>query len=218
MHTSDWVLIGTALFLGAVALFVPAFAEIIKRKFFAAKLKIDFELRPPDCHKTHVVRGDAVYYFRFRVTNNGKSQARRCEAVVEKIYKADAAGNFQEIKYTPINLIWGSSYGEYVDINPKRTFHCDLFNIPTRDFQGWSENEYVDPIDTPPYELGIILNVKAAFFSQPNRLPPGKYRINVGVYSDNSKKIEQIFQINWSGHWKEAEQEMFKEVVVEPFK
>ena len=52
MQVNDWVLIGTAIFLGAVALFVPYFAELIKRKWFAPDLKIEFELKPPDCHKT----------------------------------------------------------------------------------------------------------------------------------------------------------------------
>ena len=217
IQTSDWVLIGTALFLGAVALFVPYLAEIIKRKFFAPDLKINFELNPPGCHKTRFGRGDSVYYFRFKVINSGKSQAKRCEAVVEKIYKADAAGKFHQIKYTPINLIWGSSYGEYVDINPDRTFYCDLFNIPAKEFQEWriNKNAYINPLDTEPFDLGLILDVKAAFYSQPNRLPSGKYQIEIGIYSENNKTIRQVFQISWSGQWRETQEEMFKEAVVE---
>lgn len=217
MLISDWVLIGTSIFLGAVALFVPYFAELIKRKWFAPDLKIEFELKPPDCHKTRFGNNEPVYYFRFRVTNLGKTQAKRCEAVIEKLYKADAAGNYQPIKYTPINLIWGSSYGEYVDINPDRTFHCDLFHIPSVNFQSHmlQQKAYVDPVDMPPYPLGIILCVKAAFFSQPNRLPSGRYCIEVGIFSENSKKISRTFQISWSGNWKDTQEEMFKEIVAE---
>ncbi len=217
MGVSDWVLIGTAAFLGAVALFVPYLAETVKRKWFAPDLKIDFELKPPDCHKTKFSNNEPVYYFRFRVTNLGKSQAKRCEAVVEKLYKEDSAGNYHQIKYTPINLVWGSSYGEYVDINPERTFHCDLINIPSVEFQDkmLQQKGYVDPIDTEQFPVGIILCVKAAFFSQPNRLPPGRYRIAIGIYSENSKKITNTFKISWSGNWKQTEEEMFKEIVVE---
>jgi len=105
MNVGDWVLISTALFLGAVALFVPYLAEIIKRKCFAPHLQIEFELNPPDCHKTRFGNNEPVYYFRFRVINTGKSQAKRCEAVIEELYKADAAGTFQKVKYSPINLI-----------------------------------------------------------------------------------------------------------------
>ena len=215
MQISEWVLIGTTLFLGSVALFVPYFAEMIKRKWFAPDLKINFELKPPDCHKTRFVNKEPVHYFRFRVTNIGKSQAIRCEAIIEELYKADAAGNFQPIKYTPINLIWGSSYGEYVEINPGRTFHCDLFHIPSEQFQTINKNKYVNPVDTNFFNIGIILNVKAAFFSQPNRLPSGKYRIKIGIFSENSEKVTQIFQISWSGQWKDTAEEIFKEAVVE---
>ena len=217
MQVSDWVLIFSTIFLGTVALFVPYLAEIVKRKCFAPYLKVEFELTPPDCHKTRFGNNEPVYYFRYRVTNTGKSQAKRCEAVIEKIYKADAAGNCQPLKYSPINLIWGSSYGEYVDINPERKYYCDLFNIPSKEFQKWrlSEKAYIDPMDTQPFDLGIILDVKAAFFSQPNRLPPGQYKIVVGLFSENSPKITQSFKISWSGNWKDTEEAMLKEAVVE---
>ena len=217
MNVSDWVLISATLFLGAVALFVPYLAEIIKRKCFAPHLQVEFELKPPDCHKTKFGNNEPVYYFRYCVINTGKSQAKRCEAVIEELYKADAAGTFQKVKYSPINLIWGSSYGEYVDINPERKYYCDLFNIPSKEFQKWrlSEKAYVNPSDTRPFDLGIILDVKAAFFSQPNRLPAGQYKIVVGVFSENSPKITQSFKISWSENWKDTEEEMFKEAVVE---
>jgi hypothetical protein len=77
------------------------------------------------------------------------------------------------------------------------------------------QGAYVDPVDTPTYPLGIILCVKAAFFSQPNRLPPGRYRITVGIFSENNKRISRTFKISWSGKWKNMEEEMFKEIVVE---
>ena len=70
-------------------------------------------------------------------------------------------------------------------------------------------------MDTQPFDLGIILDVKAAFFSQPNRLPPGQYKIVVGLFSENSPKITQSFKISWSGNWKDTEEAMLKEAVVE---
>jgi hypothetical protein len=217
MKASDWILVCTTLFLGAVALFVPYLAEILKRKWFAPKLRIDFVQAAPACRKTYYGRVHPVFNFRFKVTNDGKSQAKRCEALIEGISKEDATGRFQEYKYTPVNLLWGSSYEEYVDINPTRLFYCDFFAIPHKDFQAQQEKAgaYVDPIDTEPFELGLILNVKVAFFSQPKRLPPGKYRIKIAIYSENSAKKEATFQVSWSGQWKETEEEMFKEVVIE---
>jgi len=216
MGVSDWVLIFTALFLGAIALFVPYLAEITKRKYFAPNLKVQFESKPPDCHKTWYRDNESVYYFRFRVTNTGKSQAKRCEVVIEKLYKGDAAGNYHQIEYSPTNLVWGSSYGEYVDINPKRTFYCDLFLIPcmNKQLERKSENIDVNPKDTSPFDLGFILSVKTIFFSQPNRFPPGEYKIMVAVFSENSPKITQTFKVIWSGKWEDTEDAMLKEAVL----
>jgi len=66
LKSSDWVMIGTALFLGACALFVPYLAEIIKRKWFVPSLKIRFSQSHPFCHLTKRGDGSPVYYFRFQ--------------------------------------------------------------------------------------------------------------------------------------------------------
>jgi hypothetical protein len=227
LRISDWTLIFTTLFLGAVALFVPYLSEILKRKYFAPDLLIEFDQTPPDCHITrnkfnddygNILSDEPIYYFRFRVINKGKSQARRCEAVVEKLSVADASGKFIPYRrYTSVSLIWGSSYGEFVDINPERRFYCDLFNIPVKIHQEiyLKKNICVNPPESVDFDLGIILNVKAAFYSQPNRLPPGKYKVDVAVYCENSKTVRGSFEITWSGNWKDTEENMFKEIVVD---
>ena len=145
LQISDWVLIGTALFLGIIALIVPWLSELIKRHLFAPSLEIDFEQKPPDCHITRnkaitsdgeILRDEPVFYFRFRVSNTGKTQAKKCEVVLEQLYQSDVAGNFKAFeRYSPINIIWGSFQGEHVDINPKRRYFCDLFHIPSKDDQ-----------------------------------------------------------------------------------
>ncbi|MDO8682340.1 MAG: hypothetical protein Q7N50_02520, partial [Armatimonadota bacterium] len=222
------VLVVTTLFLGIVALAVPYVSELVKRRFYAPELLLEFDQTPPDCHITklktiNLLGGipygeEPIYYFRFRVTNNGKSQAKRCEPVVERLSVADASGNFIPYKrYTPVSLIWGSSYPtEFVDINPKRRFYCDLFHIPNKKCQEkHSTVAYVNPPDGENFDLGIILNVKAAFYSQPNRLPPGRYKIDIAIYSENAKTILRSFVISWSGNWRENEENMFREIVVE---
>ncbi|OGA45929.1 MAG: hypothetical protein A3G24_26280 [Betaproteobacteria bacterium RIFCSPLOWO2_12_FULL_62_13] len=228
LTTSDLVLMGSSLFLGAAALFVPYLAEKLKRSYFAPALLLDFALSPPDCHLTRskgrdqlgrVVIDEPDYYFRFRVQNQGQSQARRCEAVVESMYIADASGKFQPLpQFTPVTLIWGSGYvTEFVDINPERRFFCDLCHIPSAKLQALELNagKYVDPTGTGPFDVGVVLNVKTAFHSQPNRLSPGKYCLDVAIYSENARTIRRRFQISWSGAWKDTEQLMFREAVVE---
>jgi hypothetical protein len=228
LSTTDWVLIGTSLLLAITALVVPYLSELLKRRMFAPRLVINFEEKPPGCHKTRIkvqapnilgnIVDEPVFYFRFQVANEGKSQAKNCEAVVENVLMADAAGNFSEnTRHTPVNLIWGSSYGEFVNINPGRRFFCDLLNVPSTAYQSHPiiARTFVDPPGCGVFPLGAILNVKAAFYSQPNRLPQGKYRVDVVVYSENSKEVRRRFILSWSGTWREDEEEMFKQLVIQ---
>ncbi len=52
MNVSDWVLIGTSVFLGATALLVPWLAELVKRRAFAPKLEIWLKMELPCCIRT----------------------------------------------------------------------------------------------------------------------------------------------------------------------
>lgn len=83
LDTSDWVLVITTLILAFVALFVPYFAEILKRNLFKPKIESSFLLAPPYCHLTSwsnlEPKMKPLYYFRFQVKNTGKSTLRNCE-------------------------------------------------------------------------------------------------------------------------------------------
>jgi hypothetical protein len=227
LSTTEWVMIGTSLLLAIAALTVPYLAEFLKRRMFAPRLLIHFEEKPPGCHKTwlrgrdtagKIVVDEPVFYFRFQVSNEGKSQAKNCEVVVENVLTADVAGNFTgNSRYTPVNLIWGSSYDEFVSINPGRRFFCDLLHVPSTTYQSQmlGARKYVDPPGSGTFPLGAILSVRAAFYSQPNRLPQGKYRIDVAVYSENSKDVRRSFVLSWSGIWRDDEDEMFKQLVIQ---
>lgn len=224
---SDIILLVTTLFLGAIALFVPYVSELIKRKFFAPKLIIQFEEKPPWCHKTKLVAKIGnnslewpVFYFRFQVKNIGDSQAKKCEAVIEKISIEDASGKFIELaNYSPVNLVWGSSNGERetVEINPGRQIFCDLLNIPWNEYQELLQKngQIIDLEEADKSDLGILLCVKTVFFAQPNRLLPGRYKIEVAIYSENARIFKKTFTISWTGKWKDTELNMFKEIVIE---
>jgi hypothetical protein len=214
MGINDWVLIFTTIFLGFIALIAPSISELIKRKWFAPKINVNFYESPPACHKTYFGKTEPVYYFRFEVENIGKSQARSCEAVLENLVKADAAGNFPSGKtYTPVNLDWGGFTPQYPHINPRRKIYCNLLSLPSEDYQKSKEDKYVNPPDNK-FPLGIIIETKNIFYAQPNRLPPGKYRFDVVIYSENSKEARCSFIVIWSGEWKHDEEDIFNELVI----
>ena len=77
------------------------------------------------------------------------------------------------------------------------------------------KGSYVDPQESGEFDLGVVVDVKQILFAQPNRLPPGKYRLDIVVYSENANEARRSFVVTWSGKWKDDEVNMFKELVIE---
>ena len=224
MQITNCILIFTALFLGACALFVPYLAEIVKRKAFAPNLKILFELAPPFCHQTSWCSPlgsstqikEPVYYFRFQVVNEGKTQARLCEVVLEYLWIYNSANNPQlYLNFSPVNMVWVGASNEFININPKRRFFCDIGHISSVNYQ--REIEQNRCIDLPGYrgnDLRFVLGLHQFFYSQPNCLVPGRYILQVGLYSENAGYQKEFFDISWSGKWQDGNDQMFREIVI----
>ena len=122
--------IGTFLAV-LVALFGPFLVEKWKRKYGEARLGIEFAHKPPDCHRTIFNGNDGwpVYYFRFRVSNTGKTQSEETEAILESIHKLNVSGRYElETNFTPVNLKW-SARDLHRTIQPGRSVFCDLGRI-----------------------------------------------------------------------------------------
>ena len=221
MGVSDIVLIITSLFLGACALFVPYLAEIIKRIAFAPKLVVSFNLNPPDCHKTYwrsqqnTTLNEPVYFFRLKLSNEGKSQARYCEAILEQLWSYNAAN--QPIKYpnfSPVNLRFDKPENRFIFLNPRRSVYWNIGHLSSPEYQ---KNEvfigadlYTGMNKSPKFLFELLDNP----FSQPNSLVPGKYKVKIVFYSENAPAIEMFLEIVWSGKWMENESEIFKEFVI----
>lgn len=77
------------------------------------------------------------------------------------------------------------------------------------DFGGW-----VNPPNAGAFPLGVILNLKSAFLSQPDRLPPGRYRLHLALYAENADAVRKTLTVAWSGQWSEIEADFFRECVV----
>ena len=227
MNTTDWVVIGTALFLGACALFVPYLSELIKRKAFKPDIKIFFDLAPPYCHLTfwrtppQAIEqiNEPVYYFRFQVSNeNGKSTANNCEVYLEKLWIYDSSNRPKQYpNFSPVNMIWVGPKNIVVNLNPGRKIFCDIGHISSRNYQ--EQKEKINFIDVHGYksnDLRFMLDSKQNYNSQPNCLGPGKYIIQVSFYCENAPTQKLFYEISWSGKWNEIEDHMFREIVIEP--
>jgi len=197
-----------------VALFGEKLWEILTQPI----LQIDFELAPPGCHKTQMKGPQIsfpVYYFRFLVKNYGKRQAEECEMVLEKIFE-EKNGRFEQYKnYTPVTLKWSGSRNPHVrDLQPNRGIYCDLGRVhsPTHKHR----SIYVNITEDQQKESKFVLElpVSELYYSQWDSLLPGRYLLDIVVYSKNAKVAKRRFELTWSGIWKEDNTEMLKELII----
>jgi len=157
-----------------------------------------------------------VYYFRFRVVNEGGSQARLCEAILEAMATADASGRYvPEPNFSPMPLTWAGIGAGYIAINPKRPYFCDIGHISEPAFQAANERSiYVGITPDQQSQLKFKFDTPYAFFSQWDSLVPGRHKLTVGIYSENAHHVSRTFNIAWSGKWQVAERDMYREIVI----
>lgn len=226
LKPTDRVMIVTTLFLGIIALIVPYFSERFKRKLFSPTCIFSFSLSPPDCHLTNWTEVSniiekPVYYFRFLITNTGKSTLLNCENVVEEIWHFDSSGKPIKVKnFSPVNLKWSGQHGkQFINLNPGRREFCDIGYMPTLAYQknqSITQNSILQNISGyNKQELRFAFEFAKNFNSQLNCLPPGKYAIKITTYSENYKSVTNNLKISWSGEWKDREEDFFKELVIE---
>lgn len=213
----DMVLIGSTLILAATAFTAPYVIERWKHKFFAPKLCFGFFHRTPYCHRTEMRTSSGrfpVDYFRFVVVNEGKSQAEQCEAVLEMIRKENSSGGLEEwVDFSPVSLKWsGVNNSKYVTIQPGRKIFCDIGRIHHPQHE--PESAYKDISEEEKKKNKFFFELWQTFFVQWDCLVPGKYQIEIAVYSSNSERVSKKFNLAWSGNWKDKERDMLNELVI----
>ena len=222
MSYSDWVLAGTALFLGFVALFVPFISEWIKRRLYAPDLHVAYSHSPPASHltywgsRTDPSLQEPVYFFRLDVKNEGRSQARRCEALLEELWLFDAAGKPHRIpRFSPVKLRYDERGTMFVDINPDRSIFWNIGHISSLAQQSREEEAHF--IDVPGQHADVsrfMMELIEYPYGQANCLVPGEYGLTIAVHSENSPPSKVYLKVNWSGKWQDTEESMFREIVI----
>jgi hypothetical protein len=211
---------GDALFLGASALSAPYFVEWLKKKYFGPKLKIEYIHEPPYCRRSRTSSGYSIYHAQFCVENRGKSQAKSCVAVLEELWLPNSTGKLvKEKNFLPVKLEWaiyhqkedGRLFKSLLEnINQDEKKYCDIGHI--RHVQDSSQQSV---FYTPPRTgQEFFLNVSPRLHAQPDCILPGTAKIKIGIYADNAPKITKNFKIEWSGKWKDNEEDMLKEIKI----
>jgi hypothetical protein len=193
------------------------------RKFNAPDLTIEFhEDNRSLCHKTIISPNFDTYYFRFYVENTGKSIAKHCEIVAEKLwYKLLEEQGYREYnQFAPVNLKWTGGEKGIIDINPGRKVVGNIGYIPNKDYQDYLRNRDPHPLidligKEKDIKLRFIFELVQSFYALPNCLAQGVYFIQIGLYSENAKDKKLYFEIQWNGEWENEEKDMFKQIIIE---
>ena len=217
MQINDYILIGTTIVLATTAFLAPYIIERWKHRFFSAKLDFNFLHEPPYCHITEM-KGREIsfpaYYFRFKVVNNGKLQAEQCEVILEKIWKENSAGELVEFNgFSPVSLKWSGVQGiKMLTVQPDREIFCDIGRIHHPDHEPGSV--YRDINEEEQRQNKFFFELPERYYSQWDCLTPGRYQIEISIYSKNTKRVSTKFKISWSGNWKDNESDMLNELVI----
>lgn len=208
---ASWIAAIATFFASIVAILIALFGDWAKTIFFKPILKVGIKMSPPDCHKIestvtdqngNVISSQDTYYYRLRIRNDGNLQAQDVEVKLLTLWKKHPNGRYYEDhNFLPLNLVWSHSLGKIITtpkIQPKIFKHCDLCHT----------------INTPSglliqFDTDIIPN-RVTQNRYPTIIDSGKYRLKIVIVANNSKPLYKTLQIDFTGHWYNDEEEMFR--------
>lgn len=170
--------------IGTILLaFVTFFIGVIKPGINKPCFSIDFKNEEPWCRKATLIKpkGVSSYWIRLRVSNSGKSVAKRCLGKLIKITD-DTGSDVRD--FDPAALLWvGVRPDEIplsaIDINRKDFEYLNVLytqqNDPTKAF-----------ICRDKLPRGTIVS-----------LEPGIYFLTITIYSDNVEPKSQKYRLIW---------------------
>ena len=167
------------------------YIEIIKSWIRKPEIRIEFKDKDPYCrHEKEKEEGESPgpYWCHFVVVNSGGSQADDCEAVLERIW--DLKKDEEWESWIPVNLKWSTEKffrrKYYKTIYPGgRRYFCDIGRV----------NKQTK--DKPDNDKKFAFELSGTFISQDTFLlpEPGKYKIQISVYSKNAAKVTKKFKV-----------------------
>lgn len=211
---------------GTIALAIVAALQDLIRGFLGRpRIDITYIHEPPLARLSGRVNqagqplGD-FFDFHIRIENRSRwRQARRVEAVLEAMWIYDSAGNPIRVDdFLSIRLRYDNEGTEFVEINPHRHIMWNLGYLPnpTMQQQWLAVPQYVDTPGATGTAYRFYLDVADFPFHQPNRFVPGTYGILVSVYAENARRVDQHFEITWTGNWQTDVRIAVREIVITP--
>lgn len=221
----EWAQFGATLFLGFIALSVAIFGPYIGGRFrkwrLAPRLHIECKNKAPYCHRTKMAFQNPseefeTYYFTFSIENQGKSQARSCEVVLEEVCTADENHVYHQVKeFWPTNLMLLGNL--HMDINPGRPpVYVAIGHISEPKCQEKREQPYSIATDRSDYNRFIFDYPRGQrYFFKIDSRPRGSHLFKLAIVGENFETVRKQIELHWTGNWTEDEDEMLtKEAVI----
>lgn len=204
------------LILALVALFGEKFWEWVTRP----KLRIAFNLRPPNCHKTAFGDGAPVYFLRVLVSNEGKRPAKDVEVFLKDLRCIETFGAIPTVRerFLPLNLRWShytdpaAGFLPYPWLLPSISQglpkHCDLAHIIHPRYRQ-SRPLADDPsLKVPSQNTMLHLELIVKPHTLSHLWPPGTYELKLVAGASNAKPKEYSIRLTLTGEWFDDEERM----------
>jgi hypothetical protein len=180
VETSTTISIVSIVISAAVACAV-VYREFIHDWLFHPKLEIAFSLEEPISRETILINDKRGFWPRLRVTNNGRSAARRCEGILAEVRMPDGT---LDKRYDPLTLRWAIAPIDKglqpLDIARGRQVDLNIFTT-IESASAAQFATYADPRGIPLF------------------LEPGEYWLRIIIYGDNFKPVERGYAVHWDG-------------------
>jgi hypothetical protein len=213
--------------LAPIATFTAALVALFKEDFVKLwrrpKLTLRLLLQLPDSSPvatvvswrevTTVTWTGNVYYFRFWFENTGTWPAERVQVNLRSIRNRPGDGKLGTARqFLPMNLRWANFPFDkpvlFETLNPKMGKHCDLGSVSP------PANKSEKPL--PGMKDGeSTFNLATEVFPNDNsqRLPPGKYRLEILVAAQNVRPKAFNVDVDWSGKFEDSVERMFSDSI-----
>ncbi len=209
----QWISI-TATFMVAV---IALLKEEIIRTFRHSDLRIAIRPNSSDCHKTTIYfnyenrpRSSGIYYFRLWVENVGSLRAEKVQVFIAKLEKKRLDNTFEEVRsFLPMNLRWSQSGGTdkpevFADgISSRMGKHCDIAHIVSPFWKSVLGESL--PSEEENATAVCALEVEVPTNTRTHLLAPGTYRLALRIAASNTKPIERVLEIGFTGEWSDDE-------------
>ena len=191
----DFLKIIVSFLLGSLS---AVFAEPLRRWFFRARIRVDFDKTPGSGLNYLAItpaivdnqKSLAIYARAQHVTNTSKATAKQCRAYLCQIDFVGSQG-LQTLHHDPLPLKWSYVGVVPIDLPQGMSCHVDVVSVNN------IHNRLVPQTDAQPVIWSEVLQAT------------GRYRFTFMIAGDNFAPVTRSFEMDWPGLFQDVKEDCF---------